>query len=326
MIWLHVGLHKTGTTSIQGALRLITHRARLAIWTIGDTPQASTRQWGEWAVRHAAHGDVILSDETLLGDPTRGYPDLPIRLAHLREVLPMQDVTVIVSLRRQDAWVQSVYLQSLQQGETWTPEEFWGQLRSSPFLRWTHLVSELESVLEPAGVRTLIHDSGRDAVADFLALCGQKPPPTAGTTLRDNVSISAAQAPVVRILNESRNQEEVHHLRSFMQLSAGSPQRHRLSAFPEGVQEQIAAEYRSDWEAVTTRDPSVEWPAEPAPFAGHDLASPYVAEEALRLLSIAIDQAGIPRRPSVLARAVTKIRTNPRDVPTAMVRAVRRRP
>lgn len=338
MIWLHVGLHKTGTSSIQAALRLVTHRPRLSVWTIGDQPLALSPEWASWISKRASGGDVIVSDETLLGDPTDGYPDLIPRLSSLQDCLPDGDVTVVIGLRRQPDWVESVYLQSLQQGATWGDDEFHGRIRTAGHLSWAHLIADFESALDPWPLRVLVHDPSRDAVTDFFALCGLKVPPDVGAPIRENISISAVQAPIMRMLNSRMSTGAQNRVRPFFQHVAGPPPRRQASALSADVRASLDAAFSHEWPVLLDDlarsgrlapgldpDALASWPDDNRPFVGSDLGDGAVADEAIRLMSVAIDRAPLPREPTAFDRVRSKLRSNPSDVPAALLRSLRRR-
>jgi len=335
MIWVHAGLAKTGTSSIQAALRLIRHRSRYSVWTIGDAPQPLSPEWNTWVERRATSGDVIVSDEGLLGDPLTGYADLPQRIMALREALPDVPITLVLGLRRQSTWVQSMYLQSLQQGGSMYASEFWSQLETSPYVLWSNLVAEAESAFGQDAVRVFLHQDGRDAVTDFFSLCGLKPPPSMGRPIRENVSVSATQAPIVRRFNEMSTPTEQKAMRRFLQLVAGPDPSGKFSVLPESTTSSIGAACRTDWHDLITRlsstgqlahsqANSAEWLELEDAYPGDDLNCPPVEREILRLLSVAVANSRDIQARSVMARLVDKVRINPRDLPAAAVRVLRR--
>lgn len=338
MIWLHIGLPKTATSSIQAALRLVTHRSRLAVWTIGDQPPPLSPQWSKLIRTRSAAGDVVVSDETLLGDPSDGYPDMPERLTQLKNALAHLDVTVVLGLRRQPDWVASVYLQTLQQGATWGADEFYERIRTTGHLSWARLVADLESALDPWPLRVLIHDPSRDAILDFFTLCGLERPPDVGAPIRENVSISATQAPIVRMLNSRKSPYEENKVREFMQQVAGPAPRSEASVLSPAVRDSIDAAYAHEWRPLLDDlarngrlapglDPVALacWPEDNRPYVGTGLGDPSVADEAIRIMSVAIDLVALPGEPTAFGRVRDKLRSNPADLPAAVLRSLRRR-
>lgn len=338
MIWLHVGLPKTGTSSIQAALRLVTHRSGIAVWTIGDHPPPLSPQWSELLHTRADAGDVIVSDETLLGDPRDGYLDLPVRLDRLKTALAQLHVTVVLSLRRQPEWVESVYLQTLQEGAAWIGDEFYQRICTTGYLSWARLITDLESALDPWPLRVLIHDPSRDSILDFFGLCGLERPPDVGAPIKENVSISATQATIVRMLNSQLSSDAQRKVRGFMQQVAGPAARSDASALSPAVRASIDAAYSQEWGLLLDDlarkgrlapglDPVTLgcWPASDRPYIGSGLGNPNVADETIRIMSLAIDLIALPGEPTAFSRLRDKLRSNPADLPAAVLRSLRRR-
>ena len=338
MIWLHVGLPKTGTSSIQAALRLVKHRSGIAVWTIGDHPPPLSPQWSELLRTRADAGDVVVSDETLLGDPSDGYLDLPVRLERLKTALGPLDVTVVLSLRRQPDWVESLYLQTLQEGAAWIGDDFYQHICTTGYLNWARLLADLESALDPWLVRVLIHDPSRDSILDFFALCGLKSPPDVGAPIKENVSISATQATIVRMLNSQLSSHTQRKVRGFMQQIAGPASRSDASALSPEVRASIDAAHSQEWRPLLEDlarngrlapglDPVAlgGWPEGNRPYIGTGLGDPRVADEAIRIMSLAIDLVALPGEPTAFRRLRDKLRSNPADLPAAVLRSLRRR-
>ena len=106
MIFLHVGLHKTGSTSIQ---RWLAANQRQGRWRqtaylpesyteLGGKPSA---KWSRRVVTRAQSQDVILSCEQALGSMRLCYRNLPERLEVLNEAFQGAPLTLILFLRPQ---------------------------------------------------------------------------------------------------------------------------------------------------------------------------------------------------------------------------------
>ena len=338
MITIHSGLHKTGSSSIQLALELMRNTTRRVI-TPDPKDDRTEQGWANRIKQLSKSTDAILSDEGLLGTPYDGYQLAPKRTAMLREVLHGFPYQIVVYLRPQPDWLPSVFLQGVQEGRTIKADEFWAGIKDQPLLSWPNLIGLLREESGAARVLVRAHTRSRDAVTDFFDACDLgKPPRTGKTMIRINVSIAAAQAPVLIALNELPDvtPEQRGQLRSVFQqvLEQGAPV--GLSSFPEPVQREIAEKFRDDWLAVANSlavdDPhessiflneAQRWSEPLIPFAGAILDDAAVQREALRslrLLSLGHDVA----RPSRLKRLATKLRDDPAGVPQAFLRAVRR--
>ncbi|MEL7301283.1 MAG: hypothetical protein AAFM92_12950 [Pseudomonadota bacterium] len=128
---IHVGTHKTATTTIQKTFhanrkllakhgihypnmgRVPGHHGLVTDWVnlppVFHLPEGSAAAW-QRLVRETAKGDqtVFLSSEEF----SRGHPDNRIDLAKIRSWLdPFEEVRVICTLRDQVSFLQSVYLE-----------------------------------------------------------------------------------------------------------------------------------------------------------------------------------------------------------------------
>ncbi|WP_151525842.1 hypothetical protein [Serinicoccus kebangsaanensis] len=171
---LHVGLPKTGTTLLQKALNasrdrftargydvLVRHEfdtltgRKHRRWRLGNAPFETLRE-GFAAVAAASEAPgLVISHEDMLGSlacfrrDDGAYPDAVPVIRLLREVLGPRRTTVLVYLRRQDRFIESVYLQLVRMGAvTITFEEFFAQVRPEA-LRWDDLVERVRSALGP---------------------------------------------------------------------------------------------------------------------------------------------------------------------------------
>ncbi len=342
MFTVHVGLHKTGSTSIQTALSLAPARAGLHVLSPAPLPLFEEADFTARMRGLAASGHVIVSDEGLLGEPWDGYADASIRLGKVNAALKDLEHEIVVYVRPQTTWLASVYLQLVQQGQPLSARAFWEGVRDQPNIRWTTLVELLRHESAAARVTVRAFVPGRDAVDDFFACVGlpQAPRPVAGG-IRENVSIAAVQAPILVALNTDpslTNGERLRLRHTFQnQLAAGA--RPGLSPFNAELQEEIVEQFRSDWsgladllsasdpaEADVVRESADLWRSDPLAFAGDSLGDPLVEEEMLRSLRALAGQVAAPGRDGIPQRIAAKLRSNPRDVPAAVARALRRRP
>ncbi len=127
LLFLHIGTHKTGSTAIQralpvgGAAGLKAGLVRLDIR--GDVARANWTEDDANALRAGLTGQIVpgvsrylLTCEGFSGDPLRGYANAPIAAARLRAATADFDVRVVVFLRRQDDFLESIYTQLIHQG------------------------------------------------------------------------------------------------------------------------------------------------------------------------------------------------------------------
>lgn len=197
-VLLHLGFHKTGTTALQQTCRALSDELSAEGWAyqgrrvgpITDAmqrvhafrrePRGTDRQAVVTTFRAAVEGllergrHVFISDEMLLGHPLlhRGkgpYPEAEHGIGVIADALRDLDVEVVLSMRRQPEFVESVYVQSVQEGRAITFPAFCDDLDPST-LGWSGVIEQVaEAIAAPTVVpyeHLLTHDGG--LVAWFL--------------------------------------------------------------------------------------------------------------------------------------------------------------
>ncbi len=322
MLTIHVGLHKTGTSSIQLALASCGRQHGREVFVPESGQDRSEEGWEARVRRVADARSGVLSDENLLGSPVDGYSLAMSRIRMIHRATAGKDVRIVMYVRPQVDWLSSLYLQLVQEGCQDAPEHLWNGWRDSPFLRWSQL---REALVRESGATSVVvraYAPGRDAVKDFFGVAGLA---GAGASvargIRENSSISAAQAPILARLNRSdgATDERRRHFRAvFQQKLAGGAAR-GLSPMDESLQYQIHSAFEADWSrlaaAVAVDDP-VEgrviadlwkpWPDALRPYAGGDLTAPAVQDELVRsveVLSSLVDLGGARGLAGLMRRA-----------------------
>ena len=338
MITLHLGLHKTGSSSIQLALKNTRLPQQTSIITpaMGDGHMEDRFMKGLQDQDRTGH--VIVSHEGLLGDAFDGYQDAPMRLQRVHEALEGIPYRIILYLRHNLSWLTSIYLQSIQGGSTTDPEDFWDSLRNSEYLFWSKLVSTILDVSDARRVLLRSFDSRADVVDDFFSCVKLGKPPRIGPQgFRENQSIQPVQAPLLRALNVHTHSDsnQAGANRRLFQVDLATEAPRYGSPFPESVQRDIQDQYRSDWQIlaqmVSSLDPeeatrfaaaSAKFSEEPKAFVGRGLSSALAQGEVIRSLQwIATTQRHDRHGP--FARAYSKLSSDPLGVPFAIGRAIR---
>ncbi len=340
MITVHVGLHKTGSTSIQAALGLVRHRLALLVlppnveglWT---RPERIAK-----IVAASKTGAVVISDEGIMGGMADAYGSAGERLDSLRTALSDTPFEIVLYLRPQLDWLASAYLQLVQEGGTVSSRDFWESVRDQDLLSWSVLCNVVAQRSGAERVRVRAHVPGRDVVEDFFAVCGigAAPRPTSAG-IRINESISAIQAPILARLNrdESISPDGRLRLRHMFQGPLAVGVDRDWSPFPQDVQVQIADRYRADWldvadvlevadpeEAQVFRDASALWDRPVQRFPG-EFGEPTISAELLRSLAV-LAQRPEDRSLGIWGRAMAKAKDSPGDLPRAVRAALHRRP
>ncbi len=253
MITIHCGLHKTGTSSIQLALRNSRRLKRVIVPKPGN--DQSDRAWRERLKQ--ARNSRLLSDENLLGAPFDCYASAQSRISLMREALSDCEYRLVVYLRPQPDWLESVYLQGIQQGCLQSPKEFWSEMRKAPYLRWSTLLDVLERESGATGLIVRPYGDGADSVADFFETCSlpRQSRRLRQFPLRENVSISPLQSAVMRKVAADTDLTiaDRQRLRWVFQEELAGDARRDFSVFSAQVTQEIRDQTFPDWQKVTER-------------------------------------------------------------------------
>lgn len=342
VITIHCGLHKTGSSSIQLALPLVERMARRRVVTPSARDDRSEAGWESRFRSLLAYPDGVFSDENVLGDPYDAYALAPARLALLRESLAGSRYQLVVYLRPQVDWLGSLYLQGVQEGRTTSSEDFLASMDSQPLLSWANLVRLLQEHSGAERVVVRAHTRSRDSVEDFFRIAGLgSPPRVSRSTIRENASISACQAPILVALNEDAalTRDERVRRRHIFQGMLAAPDPSPMSPFPPSLQRDVAEHYRADWievadiigrcdadEAAVFQEEVARWDEPTRLFPGASITDPRIAAELLRCLTVLVGEVGPPTAPGRWSRLWAKVRHNPTDIPRALGARVRRAP
>ena len=140
-IYLHIGAHKTGTSVIQSMLKRESRRLRWhgfyydrTFYTLGkrlarESPLCATererlRREFDARLRSRTERGIIGSAEGFFGNLFKSYANIGVVAEDLRRILGDYDVRIFACVRRQDAFVESVYHQYVKSGGTLRFEQF----------------------------------------------------------------------------------------------------------------------------------------------------------------------------------------------------------
>ena len=260
MIFLHAGLHKTGSTSIQRWLSASQSNSRRgavayfpeSYWELLGRPRAN---WVRKVTERSRSQDVILSCEQTLGSGRLCYQNLPERIEILAEAFDDCPITLIVFLRPQLPWLESMYAQVLQvgKGSLYPATDFLSTAMESPYLHWNALVDSVAKQLKPEQIHAVEY-SPRTAIEQFADLCHISSLGFDG--VRSNKSVSAIRG---HALSELANDPELDRrlLRHLLQSMVSPAQSARRSPFTEHQQQAVLDHFREDWELVSHREEAI---------------------------------------------------------------------
>ena len=282
MLTIHAGLHKTGSTAIQQYLSRAPKEVRKGLAYLkarsnkfsrndGVAIPTNPEQWRALTSRAlATHRDVVVSDEGIFGSPwgdSNMYIETQERAGAIsRAFAGLTDFQVVVYLRPQYQWFESLYTQMIQQGESISPDGFIAKHADSNYVSYSRLVSDLTSVLGGEHLVFRAYRPGNDVVEDFLAVIGRVGPPVLDGARLANVSINPAQVELLRRINETGEDPTTGQLgRIFFQGKGFSHLRRDYSVFPALQQQQLLNRTKEDWEHLGAAVAQTRL-AQPAPF------------------------------------------------------------
>jgi hypothetical protein len=180
---IHAGVHRTGSTSLQGFLA--DHREVLRNHGVCYPGEAQNHQPLAWALKRGAAGAQDVNAMIEAGGPDQtvvfSAEDFCIHtdLGWLREVARSHDVRVVFYLRRQDHWIMSWYNQHVKwpfdrRKSKMSKSEFLDSIGDFHWLDYSGLIDRWTSVLGAANVTAAVLESGQveNVIQEFVARLG----------------------------------------------------------------------------------------------------------------------------------------------------------
>ena len=211
MLYIHVGLHKTGSTSLQSfcSQASISRRSNFAYlghnnWRSPHgfeppkTDSWETRRLNR-ALRHNRH--VVISSENLLGSLWTVYSQASSSAAALDSYLDeVADYRLVLYLRPHHEWIPSVYAEHIKWGSTETMDTVAARLLRARNARFSTLVADLESVVGLNRIIVRPVSKGTDVAKDFQQVT-QIEAPAVEQALRSNASVDTLHVELMRRMN-----------------------------------------------------------------------------------------------------------------------------
>lgn len=224
---LHIGTHKTGTTSIQNFLKKNRSLLRkqnflypclpfrsnhkelgkaLNIKNNKFNPQLALKIWEKYKTSHDNYIDTIISYEgfSMLGG---GSKEVSKRKIHfLKKIFNPYRIHIILYIRKQDDWLPSFYNQRVKSrcnSQTW--DEYLNRHLKAP-LRLDRSIRFWEETIKAAKVSIRIYPAqslvNGGIVEDFCDTIGIKLPPKIKLTKRKNNALSPKYLKIKRYANK----------------------------------------------------------------------------------------------------------------------------
>ncbi len=224
---IHAGVHRTGTTAVQGLLAANAEQLKrngIIYPTYYGKPDAVNHTQLAWDIHNANYKPEELKSWAESLERKRGHivvlsaEDFSIlpNLDFLDGFLELFDVEVVFYLRRQDDWVNSWYNQNVKwpiSGHLFqcTPTEFLGHLDEFHWIGYFDLADRWAKKVGKENIRIRIVEKGQttDSSADFCNLCGIDFELEKKTATRHNESMPASQIEIIRRLGTYQYSWEV---------------------------------------------------------------------------------------------------------------------
>jgi len=257
-LFIHIGTHKTGSTAIQRALKagevacLNEGLVRLKCDDLAARQSWNQKERGEQADKlrrqinnHQGKGRrFLISSESFSGDPMTGYADAPAIASRLREVTRDFDVSIIVFLRRQDDFIESLYTQKIHEGRSETFQEFLEEINPEE-MNWHRL---LENYAGEFGRESIIarryhrecYPNTEDLLVDFCGMVSVAPGVLKGRlkTVR-NQGFSMEAVELARLCNPRMDGRMRRRLRQILQVISAKPVFQSYDYFDRQTRQQL---------------------------------------------------------------------------------------
>lgn len=275
-IVVHVGAHKTGTSLIQKYMR--DKPEQLTPFGVRAVSRSDTNTligWGqalidtpalladrlELEIREPEARYVIASHENTLGRPhlpsgDHLYPEAATRIAALAGILRRHDARVIMYLRPQASFLESYYLQLVQQGQSFTFDQ-WLDRVDFTRVSWRPVVEMLREALGPG--RVVIGDfeeirSGQESfLAQFFSRVDSAITVSPHYKAKRNLSISDKGLRIALAANPHlRAASEKKQMRDFLQKHFSNEKYPRPVLFSDGQRNELDALYGDEYRDLTS--------------------------------------------------------------------------
>jgi hypothetical protein len=190
MLYVHIGTHKTGTTTIQRTL--LKNREYLArTWCTSYISIKSRDVMGLDEITeidpirvsalqavvdshledHPRMENYVVSSESFCGDALGMYKNSGVAMENVHRIFGKYDPVVIVYYRSQEQYIQSIYNQKAKLSRSWTWDTFFDSIRDDLLhLNWLAHAEKLTETFPKGRVKVKLYDEQVLPHADSLVL------------------------------------------------------------------------------------------------------------------------------------------------------------
>ena len=283
---VHVGLHKTGSTSLQ---RSLSAAGRLS-------PVRRIEAVTAESLASARTSRRVVSSEGLLGSMRTLYAEAGQRLRTLE--LARVPLHIVLFVREPVAWHQAMFIQRIQEGEAISPAQYMSEVSRLEHFRISRLLDRVREMQREHTVSILMHT--RDVVSTFQGVSGLElvRPPRAS-----NVSMSPARAILASRINANIGSSSHKTVRQVLQHSVPPTSRDHEYLVFGGAQMELLEPAVIDWRenvlpSITAEDVDLA----PVTFESEGVDADAVLSEAVIVLSSLLSSEAQPEKRRFSAR------------------------
>jgi hypothetical protein len=245
-LYIHIGTHKTGTTTIQHALnssKRVLKKEKIVL--IPRFPKSyilrnmdfydpnlaieCTKYLEKQCKRYINKNyKLIMSYEGFSGDQYSGYSNTSIIAKHIKAITTKFNTKIIVYIRRQDQFIQSLYTQYIHSGGYLNFSQFIEKHIKDKYFDWYEFINIWVEYYgkENVIVRPYAHQYfyKGDIIKDFGKILGSEYLKQSSIKMNSNMGYSRDAVELARLVNPLINKDENKYLRYILQsVSAKEP-------------------------------------------------------------------------------------------------------
>lgn len=237
-LFLHIGLHKTGTSSIQESLiqnkdnlvkegilypnhiKIFDNILNTDFFNIKLADKCATELENISKSKKNTIKKIIISNEAFSGNPFDGYKKLKIIVKYLSKISEKFETKIILYLRRQDKLIESLYIQSIKDGKTALFNDFIKTLKYDS-LNWSNYIKIWMQHFSKNQLIIRMYDKKKfkdgNIVTDFACALESKSLKNDITFYEENKGYSQASLEIAQMLNQYLNGYEKRYVRYFLE-------------------------------------------------------------------------------------------------------------
>ena len=264
-LYIHIGAHKAGSTAIQNVLqKSVVQLRNQSIFFDPSGYHLSAKLMKVSLLDEAIHKKlrtifyqkysiireniIVLSGEGFFGDPYSGYNNISAIADNVFHIFQDFDVRIIACVRMQDTFIESLYHQSIKEGDSWSFEEFITSIDIYAY-NWYRLLKSYEINFGKENLtvisleRTMNNDN--NLIKEFFKALGADLKFDNSCLTAFNPSYNYKGIKIARLCNPILEKNEQRKLRSFLEREFSKTLGTKFQLLPDKLRNDLA-EYYSD--------------------------------------------------------------------------------